>query len=75
MFFNPFIYFTGKGPYIPDPNDPFNEPEWDIQQLIAWLQRKQRKDQLKQDTSDPTRLDYQNMSVECEKQIEKDMEQ
>ena len=57
-------------PWVPDPSDPFNEPEWVTNQRIDWLARKKRKQKFKQDTLDEAKAESIRRNAARERRIE-----
>ena len=55
---------------MPDPTDPFNEPEWVTKQCIEWLARKKRKEKFRQDTLDVAKAEAIQRRVTRERCIE-----
>ena len=70
-YFNSLFYllYIGEVPWIPDPSDPFNEPEWVTKQRLDWLARKKRKEKFKQETVDVARADAIRRSSAHQKRI------
>ena len=62
---------TGEEEWIPDPKNPFDEPEWVTTQRLSWLNKKKRKQQFKQDTIDNANLCMQQRKIAREKRIER----